>query len=117
VDVLERLEGVAQQLGVALEISGIMEEESLSIGEKPVARVAMPVVVSPVPETAASVTETHRVFPLVVTVSVVGPATQLLAYIDAIEHVQELTQIRSLTLNPEGMVAEVVFYLQERNDG
>lgn len=120
--VLERLEGVAQQLGVALEVSSIEEEESLGAGETPAVEIAVELAVEPavapaVEPAVALVASGRRVFPLVVTVSAVGPVTQLLAYIDAIEHIQELMQIRSLVLGSEGMTAEIVFYFQERSDG
>lgn len=114
--VLERLEGVAQRSGVQVKIVSI-NEATLAGALVPIAAAA-PASPSPVPEGLSS---------LVVTVAASGSPGQLLEYLAAVEHLPELTQIRSLTLRPFAGVVQpgspafemsfdIIFYVRQQSD-
>lgn len=100
IQILERVEGVARQMNLTVEVVGITEGEPYSYGG------------------AGSI----PVFPLVVSVSALGQPSQLLEYIEAMEHVRELAQIKSFVVSPgEGglfsLDMTITFYLQQQDDG
>jgi hypothetical protein len=112
---LERLEAVAATLGVSVQVRGIVEE---SLSEEAAEEEATP---APGSEEEAPTGEIE-VFPLVVSLTASAPPTTLLDYIDAVEHLEELVQVRSVRLSSDqasgggpgifGLTMEVVFYLQ-----
>jgi hypothetical protein len=122
--VIERLEGLANELGVNIEVKSISEEKALVIGSKvnkeEVTRSSRRAQVQTVEEEEK---DEPRLLPLVVEVVVSANASSLLSYIEAVEHVQELTAIRSFSLEPssnnEGneskyfLSMNVIFYLQD----
>src|SRR3989344_1722450 len=112
---LERLEEVASALGAAVEVRGIVEEA-------PLAERAEGEALPESPAAGGSVT----VFPLAVTVTVQAPPAVLLDYIDAVEHMEELVQVRSVRLSADqagggnvsnfGLTMEIIFYLQRHGN-
>lgn len=100
IQILERVEGVASQMNLTVEVVGITEGEPYSYGG-----------VGSIP-----------IFPLVVAVTALGQPSQLLEYIEAVEHVQELVQVKSFVISPgEGSLFSldmaITFYLQQQDDG
>jgi hypothetical protein len=102
---VERLERLADERQIKLEIRSIAEETSKK--------------------------EQKKIIPLVVVVQASGRPAALLQYMDGVENVVELTQIRSWTLAPQAVAPstgllspgtytldmEIVFYLQGQTDG
>lgn len=101
--VVERLEQLAAQTGVDLDITGIQETP------------------------AEDLTSSDSIVPITVRLQVTGLAPALLRYLDAIEQVQELTQVQAWSLAPfrradqptvtpavglYGLAVEIIFYLQ-----
>ena len=128
---LERLEEVASALGAAVEVRGIVEEAPLGADTTPAGRPresAPPAeraegeALPESPAAGGSVT----VFPLAVTVTVQAPPAVLLDYIDAVEHMEELVQVRSVRLSADqagggnvsnfGLTMEIIFYLQRHGN-
>jgi len=130
--VIERLETASQGLDVLLEVSRIDEGlplrsvEDLQETDETEAR--------SVAEESATVAggEAGRIFPLYITLTVTGVPEVLIEYIDAIEHVQELSRIQKFTLSPAvseeeqltgvesrnfQLLMTVIFYLQGSSDG
>ena len=95
IQILERVEGVASQMNLAVEVAGITEGEPYNYGG------------------AGSI----PVFPLVVAVKALGQPSQLLEYIEAMEHVRELVQVKSFAISSAGgglfsLDMSITFYLQ-----
>jgi hypothetical protein len=121
--VVERLETATQGLGVSLQVSRIDEGVELKQGEVPTVSAE-----AAQPEDDIKVTARERswIFPLFITITATGRPEALIEYIDAVEHVQELSHIQKFTIAPasgnaiSGTQAEgdyqlsmtVVFYLQ-----
>ena len=127
--VIERLETAAQGLIVKLEVSRIDEGVELNLDGGAVLEetgAAKP---------AAKKTKNNNepgssIFPLFITVTATGKPEALVEYIDAVEHVQELSYIQKFTLSPASaavgatevsgdyqLLMTVVFYLQGKPDG
>jgi hypothetical protein len=129
--VIERLEGLASEVGVEVVVESIREEQALLISgaviedETPV---EAPSISSRrgARETKEEVKKDEpKLLPLVVTIEVRGNPSVLLHYIEAVEHVQELTIVRTLALQSSSVESssggseseyalsmEVIFYLQ-----
>ena len=95
IQILERVEGVASQMNLVVEVAGITEGEPYNYGG------------------AGSI----PVFTLVVAVEALGQPSQLLEYIEAMEHVRELVQVKSFTVSSVGgglfsLDMSITFYLQ-----
>lgn len=95
IQILERVEGVASQMNLAVEVAGIAEGEPYNYGG------------------AGGI----PVFPLVVAVTALGQPSQLLEYIEAMEHVRELVQVKSFAISSGGgglfsLDMSITFYLQ-----
>lgn len=113
--VLERLESVAQRAGVQVKIVSI-HEAALAATRAPG---DIAVQATPAPSMGG-------LSSLVVTVAAAGEPGRLLEYLAAVEHLPELTQIRTLTLRPfEGEAApaqpfemsfDVIFYVQQQTE-
>lgn len=126
--VIERLEGLANEVGADIEVKSIKEEKVLVVGvransEEQSAKTSRQVSRK---KEAESRKDEPKLLPLVVTVEVRAIPSVLLRYIEAVEHVQELTAVKSFGLEPfkdvvdgEGnkleyvLSMEVVFYLQD----
>ncbi len=105
--ILERLESVAQRAGVAIKVKGIREGAAGGSGQE-----------APPDQGEAGL------LPLAVTVTVTGQPDRLFEYLAGVEHIPELTQVRSLHMGPLPapalsfeMTMEVIFYLQPQSDG
>jgi|GEM_PF-3079810 hypothetical protein len=128
--VIERLETATQGLDVQVDVSRIDEGTSLKSivdTESGIGNNAKPAQAL-VPTTE----EISKIFPLHITLVAKGSSDALVEYIDAIEHVQELSMIQKFTISPVTiktsqtpeqdqsqfqLLMTVVFYLQEENDG
>jgi hypothetical protein len=127
--VIERLETATQGLDVTLEVSRIDEGVALTQGQE----VGLEEAAQPkaaLPKTKNNDEQHVSIIPLFITVNATGRPENLVEYIDAVEHVQELSYIQKLTISPaqaKATVTEnvtdfqllmtVVFYLQGKPDG
>jgi hypothetical protein len=135
---LERLEAVASGLGVVVEVRSIVEEPALGADgptDSPERADATPVPESVEEAAGESVSESGsppvaggmEIYPLIVTLRASAPPAILLNYVDAVEHMEELVQIRSVRLSVDqaispgegifGLSMEIAFYLQRQPDG
>lgn len=130
--VIERLETATQGLDVQVEVSRIDEGTSIKsiIGKDTKLNVEGGITIE---ETmAVSGEKVSKIFPLYITLIVTGPPEALIDYIDAVEHVQELSMIQKFTLSPRvpkigqdvqldqrdfQLLMTAVFYLQNESDG
>lgn len=128
--VIERLEGLANEIGADIEVESIREEEVLLVGEM-VELEEVPIKTSsrtsrraPSKKEKELKKDEPRLLPLVVAVEVRAIPSVLLRYIEAVEHVQELAVVRSFILEPSNVDSEdneseyvlsmeVIFYLQD----
>lgn len=131
--VIERLETATQGLDVQVEVSRIDEGTLLKSiigrgGSESKAGVNTKATASTTPgkETVS------KIFPLHITLAVIGPPEALVKYIDSVEHVQELSMIQKFTISPViakpnqmgeanpthfQLLMTAVFYLQNNDDG
>ncbi|MFH1354003.1 MAG: hypothetical protein ABIH36_01825 [bacterium] len=99
IQVLERLESVANQMSMEIDVVGIVEGEPLwSAGGG------------------------AAVFPLTVSVTTSGKPSQLLDYVEEMEYVQELVQVQSFAITAGNgdlfnLDMAVTFYLQQKDNG
>ena len=128
--VIERLETATQGLGVQVEVSRIDEGASLKssagigVGSEFGSDKIMPSAI------ALDNKSKSNVFPLHITLVATGSSQALVEYIDAVEHVQELSMIQKFTISPGTtrfgqavdqdqngfqLLMTVVFYLQDNN--
>lgn len=128
--VIERLEGLANEIGADIEVESIREEEVLLVGEM-VKSEEVPIKTSsrtsrraPSKKEEELKKDEPSLLPLVVVVEVRAIPSVLLRYIEAVEHVQELAVVRSFILEPSNVDSEdneleyvlsmeVIFYLQD----
>jgi len=128
--VIERLEGLAKEVGADIQVESIKEGEALVVGASEDSEETTP----SAPRRALKKEEEvkkrdePRLLPLLVTVEIRSNPAVLLRYIEAVEHVQELTTVRSFTLDYSSgadgesteseytLSMEVIFYLQDHEN-
>ncbi len=123
--VIERLEGLANEIGAEIKVESIKEEDVLLVGGKKVETKKRD---SRRPSSSEEEPKKDdpKLLPLVVSVEVKGRLPVLLSYIESVENVQELTVVKSFALTPSRSIAgsesneveyilsmAVVFYLQD----
>lgn len=129
IQVIERLETATQGLDVSLQVSRI--DEGVALKQSQAAELEE----ADQPKTTPSKTSNNdesvvAIVPLFITVNVTGKPEKLVEYIDAVEHVQELSYIQKFTITPAPnkasvtggepdfqLLMTVVFYLQGKPDG
>lgn len=128
--VIERLETATQGLGIDLEVSRIDEGAGLAEGLGGGSSEAS-VPDGTAEKAKADSEEGSAIFPLFITVTAIGRPEALVEYVDAVEHVQELSYIQKFTISPQAaravggqepggsfqLLMTVVFYLQGKSDG